>query len=48
MGVGGIHRVKQHLAGIRGQILPCDAPDEVIGEIRADMLNQFKKFQEEG
>ena len=44
---GGIHRVKQHLVGIRGQVLPCEAPNEVIGEIRVDLLNQFKKIEED-
>ena len=39
--------MKQHLAGIRGQVLPCEAPNEVIGEVRADLLNQFKKFEED-
>ena len=44
---GGIRRVKQHLAGRRGHILPCEAPNEVIGGIRADLLNQFKKIEED-
>ena len=44
---GGIHRVKQHLAGIRGQVIPYEAPNEVTGEIRADLLNPFKKFEED-
>ena len=44
---GGIHRVKQHLAEIRGQILPCEAPNEVIRGIRADLLNNFKIFEED-
>ena len=49
---GGIHRVKQHLDGIRGQVLPCEvlpceASNEVIGGTRAYLLNQFKKFEED-
>jgi len=44
---GGIHRLKQQSVGVRGQISPCEASNEVIGQIRMDMLNQFKKFQEE-
>ena len=43
----GIHRVKQHLVGIRGQVLPCEAPNEAIEGVRADLLNQFKKFEED-
>ena len=44
-GRGGIHRLKQHLAGIRGQITPCESPQ--IGEIRKELLNSFEKFREE-
>jgi hypothetical protein len=43
----GAHRIKEHLAGVKGQVLPCDAPDEEIGQIRMEMLDQFKKFEEE-
>ena len=39
--------MKQHLAGIRGQVLPYEAPNEVIGGIRVDLLNQFRKFEED-
>ena len=39
--------MKQQLAGIRGQVIPCEAPNEVIGGIRADLLNRFKKFEED-
>ena len=39
--------MKKHLAGIRGQVLPCEAPNKVIGEMRVDLLNQFKKFEED-
>ena len=35
IGGGGILRLKQHLAGIRGQVKPCDAPKEVLGSVRA-------------
>ena len=44
-GPGGINRMKQHLAGIRGQITPCTSPE--IGEIRKDLLANFEKFKEE-
>jgi hypothetical protein len=44
---GGIHRLKQHLAGIRGQISPCEAPTEDIGHIRLKLQNQFEKFEED-
>ena len=35
IGGGGISRLKQHLAGIRGQVKPCDAANEPIGPVRA-------------
>lgn len=44
-GPGCIHRLKQDLEGIRGQITPCESPH--IGEIRKELLNSFEKFQEE-
>ena len=44
-GPGGINRLKQHLAGIRGQITPCESPK--IGEIRKDLLANFEKFKED-
>eukprot|EP00253_Pinus_taeda_P004648 PITA_04648 len=44
-GPGGINRLKQHLAGIRGQITPCTSPE--IGEIRKDLLANFEKFKED-
>ena len=34
----GIFRLKQHLAGIKGDIIACDAPLDVIGHIREEML----------
>ena len=43
---GGIFRLKQHLAAIKGQVKACEAPLDVIGQIRADMQEQFKKFEE--
>jgi hypothetical protein len=46
-GGGGIHRLKQHLAGIRGQVAPCKAPLEEIGHIRLELQNQFEKFEED-
>ena len=42
---GGINRLKQHLAGIRGQITPCTSPK--IGGIRKDLLASFEKFKED-
>jgi hypothetical protein len=44
---GGDFRIKEHLASIRGQVLPCDAPYEEIGQIRMEMLERFEKFEEE-
>jgi len=44
-GPGGINRLKQQLAGIRGQITPCTSPE--IGEIRKELLVSFEKFKED-
>jgi len=44
-GPGGINRLKQHLAGIRGQITPCTSTE--IGEIRQNLLASFEKFKED-
>lgn len=38
--------LKQHLDGIRGQVKPCQAPKRVIGDIRAEYLTKFEKFEE--
>ena len=35
---GGIFRLKQHLAGIKGHITACDASLDVIGHIREEIL----------
>ncbi len=35
IGGGGVLRLKQHLAGIRGQVNPCEEPNEVLGLVRA-------------
>ena len=43
--LGSINRLKQHLAGIRGQITPCTSPE--IGEIRKQLLASFEKFKED-
>ena len=43
---GGIYRLKQHLAAINGQVKAYEAPLDVIGQIRADMKEYFKKFEE--
>ena len=42
---GGIYRLKQHLAAIKGQVKAFEAPLDVIGQIRADMQEYFKKFE---
>ena len=39
---GGIYRFKQHLTGIGGHVRPCEAPNEVIGHIRAEYLQKFE------
>ena len=44
-GSGGINTLKQHLAGIRGQITPCTSPE--IVEIRKELLASFEKFKED-
>lgn len=44
-GPGGINKLKQRLAGIRGQITLCTSPK--IGEIRKDLLANFEKFKED-
>ena len=36
---GGIHKLKKHLTGIRGQIAPYKAPTKEIGEIRLELQN---------
>ena len=43
---GGIYRLKQHLAAIKGKVKACEAPLDVIGQVRADMQGYFKKFEE--
>jgi len=45
-GPRGIHRLKQHLAGTRGQITPYEALSIRIGEIKK-LLYSFEKFREE-
>ena len=44
---GGIFKLKQHLAGIRGQSTSCDAPLDVIGHIREEMLKVLQQFEED-
>jgi len=46
IGGGGILRLKHHLAGIRGNVTPCDAPNVVLGPIRAEYLAKLEKFEE--
>eukprot|EP00253_Pinus_taeda_P017834 PITA_17834 len=47
IGGGGILRLKQHLVGIRGQVKPCDAPNAVLGPIRAEYISKLEKFYED-
>ena len=44
-GGGGIHKLKLHLASLRGQITPCEAQN--IGEIGKELKQQFQKFEED-
>lgn len=32
--------------GIRGQVKPCKAPNEVIENIRAEFLEKFEQFED--
>ena len=34
------------MVAIKGQVKTCEAPLDVIGRIRADMQEHFKKFEE--
>ena len=47
IGGGGILRLKQHLARVRGQVKPCDAPKELLGPIRAEYIAKLEKFYED-
>ena len=38
--------LKQHLTGIRGQVKPCEAPNELLGPVTAEYLSKFEKFEE--
>lgn len=40
---GCVFKLKQYLVAIRGQIKPCEAQLDVIGEIRAAMQEHFEK-----
>lgn len=44
-GPGGINRLKLHLAGIRGQITPCESPE--LGEVRQAMFASIEKFKQD-
>ena len=46
-GEGGIHRLKEHLVGVRGQVKSCEAPLDVIGPIREEMQKVLNDYQEE-
>jgi len=47
IGGGGILRLKQHLAGIRGNVKPCDAPNAMLGPIRAEYITKLEKMYED-
>ena len=47
IGGGGILRLKQHLAGIRGQVKPCDAPNALLGPIRVEYISKLENFYED-
>jgi hypothetical protein len=44
---GGIHRLKEHLVGVRGQVKSCEAPLDVLGPIREEMQKLLNDYQEE-
>ena len=44
---GGINRLKQQLAAVRGNVAPWEADLELIGEIRLELQQQFDKSKEE-
>ena len=46
IGGGGILRLKHHLAGIRGNVTACDAPNAVLGPVTAEYLVKLEKFEE--
>jgi hypothetical protein len=46
-GGGGIRRLKEHLAGIKGQVKSCEAPLEVIGHIREEMKKVLHDYQQD-
>ena len=45
--MGGIHRLKEHLVGIRGQVKSCESPLDVIRPIREEMQQVLNDYQEE-
>ena len=44
-GGGGIRRLKEHLARVKGQVKSCEAPLEVIGPIREEMQKVLNDYQ---
>ena len=42
---GGIYRLKQHLVAIKGQVKACEAPLDVIGQIRVDMQEYLRSLK---
>jgi hypothetical protein len=43
---GGICTLNQHLAAIRSQVKPYNAPLEEIGQIRLELQSRFENFEE--
>jgi len=44
---GGIHKLKEHLVGVRGQVKSCEALLDVIGPIREEMQKVLNDYQQE-
>jgi hypothetical protein len=44
-GGGGIRRLEEHLAGVKGQVRSCKAPLDVIGHIREEMQKVLNDYQ---
>ena len=43
----GIRRLKEHLAGVRGQVKSCEAPLDVIGTIREGMQKVLNDYYQQ-
>ena len=42
---GGIFRLRQHFAAIKGQVKACEAPLDVIGQTRVDSKNNLRSLK---